>query len=141
MRLNRVIISMLKTIFEISMTICCFLFVIKLALIFFCKIWIFAINLKNIVFFFKCCWWSAIIVNYSFKLNCVFDELRSMLSLFDIEFKLFCMMFFNVNSMILKMSLFFEKLFIVQYLYLTIFVKKKTIRIVMIIQNRFKLKL
>ena len=110
------IISTLKTIFEISMTVCCFLFVVKFALIFFYKTWISAFNLKNLVFFFKCCRRSAVIANCSFKLNCVSDGLHSMLSSFDIEFKSFCMIFFSAGSMISKMSLSFEKLFIVQYL-------------------------
>ena len=147
MRLGHVIISTLKTIFEILMIVCRFLFVTELALIFFCKTWISAFNLKSLVFFFKCCWWSAVIANYSFKLNYVFDELHSVLSSFDIEFKSFCMIFFSADSMISKMSLFFEKLFIMQYLCLIInimnhhFCEKKTIRIVIIIQNKFKLKL
>ena len=129
------------------MIVCCFLFVVKLALIFFCKIWISKFNLKSLVFFFKCCQRSAVIANCSFKLNCVFDGLHSMLSSFDIESKSSCMVFFSVGSMISKMSLFFEKLSIVQYLCSIIdivnhhFYEKKTIRIVMIIQGRFKLKL
>ena len=147
MRLNCVIISALKIIFKILMIVCHFYFIIKLALIFFYKIWIFTFNLLNLVFFFKFCRWSAIIVNCSFKLNCVFDELHSMLSLFNIKFKSSCMVFFSADSMISKMLLFFEKLFIMQYLHSTVnivnhhFCEKRTIRIVMIIQNKFKFKL